>query len=99
MPNRIKLGTIVQDRVTGLQGVAVCRTEYLTGCTRVGVQPKGTQKDGAMGKATFVGLLGLPGAKAKAQALVNQAVTALSGFGDEANTLRDAARYMVARKF
>lgn len=54
MPNRIKLGTIVQDRVTGLQGVAVCRTEYLTGCTRVGVQPKGTQKDGRPFDSTYI---------------------------------------------
>jgi len=59
---------------------------------------KATQKDGAKGKATFVALLGLPGAKAKAQALVDQAVAALSGFGTQADTLRAAARYIVARR-
>jgi len=59
---------------------------------------KGTQKDGAKGKATFVALLGLPGAKAKAAALVDQAAAALSGFGAQADMLRAAARYIVARK-
>jgi len=59
---------------------------------------KGTQKDGAKGKATFVALLGLPEAKAKAKALVEQAVAALAGFGTQADTLRAAARYIVTRK-
>ncbi len=59
---------------------------------------KGTQKDGAKGKATFVGLLGLPEAKAKAKALVEQAVGALAGFGTQADTLRAAAHYIVTRK-
>lgn len=58
---------------------------------------KGTQKDQDKGKATLVALLGLPEAKVKAAALVDQAVAALSGFGDEADTLRAAARYIVAR--
>jgi len=59
---------------------------------------KGTQKDKDKGKATLVALLGLPEAKAKAAALVDQAVAALSGFGAQADTLRAAARYIVARK-
>jgi hypothetical protein len=35
----VKLGTIVTDRITGFQGIAVCRIEYLNGCVRYGVQP------------------------------------------------------------
>lgn len=58
---------------------------------------KATQKDKSKGKATFVALLGLAEAKAKAEALVEQAVVALSRFGDEADTLRAAARYIVVR--
>lgn len=58
---------------------------------------KGTQKDKDKGKATFVALLGLAGAKAEAERLVDRAVAALAGFGAEADTLRDAARYIVAR--
>jgi hypothetical protein len=35
---RIKFGSIVKDPITGFQGIAVSRHEYLTGCTRIGVQ-------------------------------------------------------------
>jgi hypothetical protein len=35
----IKLGNTVTDNITGFQGVAVSRTEYLHGCARVAVQP------------------------------------------------------------
>lgn len=35
----IELGTIVKDQITGFEGVAVSRTEYLYGCIQVGVQP------------------------------------------------------------
>jgi hypothetical protein len=41
----IALGSIVKDSVTGLTGVAVCRSEWLWGCVRIGVQPQGF-KDG-----------------------------------------------------
>jgi farnesyl diphosphate synthase len=58
---------------------------------------KATQKDKTKGKATFVALLGLPGARATAEALVEQAAAALSGLGDEADALRAAARYIVVR--
>lgn len=33
------LGTRVKDGVTGFEGVAMARTEYLYGCVRVCVQP------------------------------------------------------------
>jgi farnesyl diphosphate synthase len=59
---------------------------------------KATQKDGGKGKATFVDLLGLDGARRKAAALVDEAITALQPYGPKAGTLRDAARFIVSRK-
>ena len=41
----IKLGQRVRDKITGFEGVVVCRTEWLNGCTRLGVQAT-TLKDG-----------------------------------------------------
>lgn len=41
----IKLGSEVKDTVTGFKGVVVGRSEFLNGCTRIGVQPKAL-KDG-----------------------------------------------------
>lgn len=38
MSKKIKLGTIVTDKITGLVGIAVARTEYLTGCIHIGIQ-------------------------------------------------------------
>lgn len=37
---RIPLGALVKDVVTGLTGVAVCRSEWLNGCIRVVMQPQ-----------------------------------------------------------
>ena len=54
-------------------------------------------KDDAAGKATFVSLLGLETARARANDLVAQAEDALEPFGDRARILRDLARYIVAR--
>ena len=41
----IELGQKVVDTVSGLQGIAVARHEYLNGCIRITVQPK-IDKDG-----------------------------------------------------
>ena len=54
-------------------------------------------KDGEAGKATFVSLLGLEPARARAQDLVTEAEAALEPFGSRAGILRDLARYIVAR--
>lgn len=35
---RIELGSKVKDRVSGLEGIVVCRAEYLYGCVRYDVQ-------------------------------------------------------------
>jgi len=58
---------------------------------------KRVQKDVEAGKATFVTLLGLAGAEARAEALVQRAIDALSGFGPEADNLRAAARFAITR--
>lgn len=54
-------------------------------------------KDAEAGKATFVSLLGLAGAKARAAALVEEAEAALSGYGEGAANLIAAARFVIAR--
>ena len=54
--------------------------------------------DAALGKATFVGQLGLEGARKKAAALVEEAVARLAIFGKKADLLRDTARFIVRRK-
>ena len=54
----------------------------------VDVVGKATGKDSASGKATFVSLLGLEGAKTRAQDLVNEACVALDDFGDRADILK-----------
>ncbi|WP_348773488.1 polyprenyl synthetase family protein [Litoreibacter halocynthiae] len=58
---------------------------------------KRLQKDADAGKATFVSLLGMEGAKARANELVVQACDALSPYGDAADNLKAAARFVVDR--
>ena len=62
--------------------------------TKVG---KAVGKDAAAGKATFVSHLGLDGAKRRAAELVQDACEALSIYGDDAETLKEAARFVIAR--
>jgi farnesyl diphosphate synthase len=54
-------------------------------------------KDAAAGKATFVGLLGLEAARAKARDLAASACDALAPYGSAAETLRQAAAFAVER--
>ena len=58
---------------------------------------KAVGKDQSAGKATFVSLLGLEGAKARASNLIDEACDALAGFGDDADTLKQAARFVITR--
>jgi hypothetical protein len=37
--SRVKLGKTYKDSITGFEGVAVSRTEYLYSCVRVAIQP------------------------------------------------------------
>ena len=58
---------------------------------------KAVGKDVGAGKATFVSILGLAGAKDRARDLVALACDALSPYGDDAETLCDVARFVIAR--
>ena len=44
---KIELGVIVKDKVTGLVGVVMGRTEYLTGCAHLGICPQKLKTDGS----------------------------------------------------
>lgn len=59
---------------------------------------KRTGKDAERGKATLVDRLGVSEARAECDRLLGKALAALSGFGDEADILRDAARFVITRR-
>ena len=59
---------------------------------------KRLNKDADAGKATFVSLLGLDRAKARAADLIDMAETALSPYGDRAANLIAAARFVISRE-
>lgn len=59
---------------------------------------KAVGKDAGRGKATFVSHLGLDGAKSRASDLVTEACDALSVYGDDAECLREAARFVISRR-
>lgn len=44
--NKIMLGSTVKDRITGLTGVVMARTEYLTGCAHVAILATKLSKEG-----------------------------------------------------
>jgi farnesyl diphosphate synthase len=58
---------------------------------------KRLHKDANAGKATFVSLLGLYGARARASQLVAEAEAALAGYGSGAANLIQAARFVISR--
>ncbi|GFE49630.1 farnesyl-diphosphate synthase [Roseobacter cerasinus] len=58
---------------------------------------KAVGKDASAGKATFVSLLGLEAARRRAADLVSEACDSLEGYGAEAETLKEAARFVVTR--
>ncbi len=59
---------------------------------------KAVGKDAAAGKATFVSLLGLDGARARATSLIAEAEAALAPHGPAARNLIDCARFVIARQ-
>lgn len=63
-----------------------------------GLAGKRLGKDAAAGKATFVSLLGLEGARARAAALVAEAESHLTCYGDRAANLIAAARFVISRE-
>jgi len=58
---------------------------------------KALRKDADAGKATFVSLMGIEGARQQAQALSQQAIGHLAGHGEEAELLRALAKFVVER--
>jgi farnesyl diphosphate synthase len=59
---------------------------------------KPVHQDEAAGKATFVSILGVERARAQAQLLVDQSISHLELFGDKADLLRQAARFVIDRR-
>jgi farnesyl diphosphate synthase len=59
---------------------------------------KSTRKDATAGKATFVSVLGVEGAKAQLNALVEEAAAALDRFGSAGEVLKEAARFVAERR-
>ena len=55
-------------------------------------------KDAAAGKATFVSLMGLAGARQLAKVKIAEACVMLKPYGDAAECLREAARFVIARQ-
>ena len=59
---------------------------------------KAAAKDAGRGKATLVALLGIDGARARLAALVEDAEVSLAPFGDRAERLKQAARFVASRE-
>ncbi|MDO8984016.1 polyprenyl synthetase family protein [Cypionkella sp.] len=59
---------------------------------------KRLQKDAAAGKATFVSLLGLDAARARAKSLVSEACDHIAPYGASAQNLIDCACFIIARE-
>ncbi|MEC7655694.1 MAG: farnesyl diphosphate synthase [Pseudomonadota bacterium] len=59
---------------------------------------KAVNKDEDAGKATFVSILGVERARSQANRLADQAIEHLAIFGEKADLLRQAARFVVERK-
>jgi farnesyl diphosphate synthase len=59
---------------------------------------KPTGQDAALGKATFVGQLGLEGARVKAEALIKNACARLDLFAEKAEVLRQTASFVLHRR-
>jgi farnesyl diphosphate synthase len=58
---------------------------------------KPTGQDAMAGKATFVSLLGLDGARRAAQDYADRATKALSSYGENANSLRQVMQFVLER--
>lgn len=48
----VPLGARVRDRISGFEGIAISRVEYLTGCTQYGVAP--TSFDGVIKSSEYL---------------------------------------------
>ena len=45
MTEKIKLGDLIKDKITGIEGTAIAKTEWLNGCVRWCYQPMPKQDD------------------------------------------------------
>lgn len=61
------------------------------------VTGKRVGKDDAAGKATFVSIMGLDGARGESRRLVQDAEAALESYGEAAGNLRELARFVIER--
>ena len=59
---------------------------------------KAVRKDNNAGKATFVSILGVDGARKEAETIASRAVGHLDTFDDRANLLRATAEFVIARR-
>ena len=62
------------------------------------VAGKQTGKDAARGKASYVALLGIDGARARAAKIVDQAIAALAVLDADTSALAEAARFAIDRR-
>ena len=81
----IGLALQIQDEILDIEGDAVLAGKRL-------------QKDVSAGKATFVSLLGIEDAKLRAKELIEEAIDALSDYGDKAEPMRQVAKFIIERK-
>jgi len=51
--SELKLGMEVQDKISGLKGIATSTTEFIYGCRRIGVSPQ-ELKDGKLMEETVI---------------------------------------------
>ncbi|MGZ3215355.1 polyprenyl synthetase family protein [Paracoccus sp. T5] len=86
------------DRYADAIGLAFQITDDILDVTGdEAVTGKRVGKDAGAGKATFVSLLGLAGARAEARRLVAVSDAALSDYGQEAGNLHELARFVIER--
>ena len=81
----IGLAFQIQDDILDIEGDTILAGKRL-------------QKDVTAGKATFVSLLGIEKAKTRAKQLVEEAIEALSIYGDKAEPMRQVAKFIIERK-
>lgn len=84
----IKLGSKVRDTLTGFEGVAVARTEWIYGCARVGVEKEGLDEKGTPVEAQWFDEQRLELVESRPVA-VSEASSAVSG-GPKADPSRQA---------
>ena len=79
-------------------GLAFQVTDDILDCTVSSAElGKTSGKDEAQGKLTYPGILGLAGAREKADTLLSMALEAIAPLGSKADALRDLGRFIVER--